>query len=47
MIRLMPTHAVLGLLIGVAASAQAKGEEQLQDRCDRIAKEVGRLVESN
>jgi hypothetical protein len=40
----MTTHIVFGLLIGVTAFTPANGDEQLQDRCDRIAKEVGRLV---
>lgn len=39
------TGIVFSLLIGVAAVTPAKGDEQLQDRCDRIAKEVERLVE--
>jgi hypothetical protein len=44
MTRLMPTHVVFGLLIGIATLTPAKGDDQLQDRCDRIAKEVERLV---
>lgn len=40
----MPTPVVFGLLIGVAACTPANGDEQLQGRCDRIAKEVERLV---
>ncbi|MCG8649903.1 MAG: hypothetical protein MI861_08720 [Pirellulales bacterium] len=40
----MPTRVVFGLLIGVVALTPAKGEEQLQDRVDRIAKEVGGVV---
>jgi hypothetical protein len=44
MTQLMPTHVVLSLLIGVAVFTPVKGDEQLQDRGDRIAKEVGAVV---
>lgn len=44
MTRLTPTHVVLSLLIGVVVLTPAKGEDQLQDRVDRIAKEVGGIV---
>ena len=40
----MPTHVVLNILIGVAVFTPGKGDEQLQDHFDRIAKEVGAVI---
>lgn len=44
MTRTMPAQIIFGLLIGIAACTPANGDEQLQDRCDRIVKEVEKLV---
>lgn len=44
MSRSMSASVALSLLMGVVVLSQAKGEEPLQDRFDRIAKEVGPVV---